>query len=90
LHPWRTYEFRGRDCHENPFVDFGFVEVKGADLGLSSHMLQETLWVDSASCVIPTFKRYYEAQGISKLRYKVLWQDGRPVDLPFAEGWEEM
>jgi hypothetical protein len=90
LLPWRSYEFRGRDRHGNPFVDFGFVEVKGARLALSSHMLREVLWVNCASCVIPTFKRYYEAQGISKLRCKVLRQDGRPVDLPFAEGWEEM
>jgi len=90
LNPWRTYEFRGRDRNDTPFVDFGCVEVKETGLALSSHMLREASWVNSVSCVIPTFKRYYEAQGVSKLRSMLLWQDGRPVDLPFAEGWEEL
>jgi hypothetical protein len=87
---WRTFEFRGRDHNDNPFVDFGFVEVNEERLALSSHMLREPLWVDSAPQIMPTFKRYYEAQGFSKLRYKVLWQEGAPVDTPFDEGWEEL
>ena len=36
---WRTFEFRGRDPNDNPFVDFGFVEVEEERLALSSHML---------------------------------------------------
>jgi hypothetical protein len=40
--------------------------------------------------VIPTFKRYYEAQGFSNLRYKVLWKEDGPIDVPFDEGWQEM
>jgi hypothetical protein len=87
---WRKFEFRGRDPNDNPFVDFGFVEVEDGRLALSSHMLREPLWVNHESRVIPTFKQYYEAKGFSKLRYKVLWQDGGPVDTPFEEGWEEM
>jgi hypothetical protein len=87
---WRTFEFRGRDPNNNPFVDFGFVEVEGARLALSSHMLQEPLIVDSESQVASTFKRYYEAQGFSNLRYKVLWREGAPVDAPFEEGWEDL
>jgi hypothetical protein len=84
------FEFRGRDPNHNPFVDFGFVEVKEARLALSSHMLREPLWVDCQQHVIPTFKRYYETQGFSNLRYKVLWREGGPVDAPFDDGWEEM
>jgi hypothetical protein len=90
MHLWRTFEFRGRDFNGNPFVDFGFVEVGEQRLALTSHMLQQPLWVDSAPHVLPTFKRYYEALGFSKLRYKVLWQKGGPVDVPFAEGWEDL
>jgi hypothetical protein len=90
MNPWRTFEFRGRDPNDNPFVDVGFVEVKGERLALSSHMLREPLWADSEQRVMPTFKRYYEAQGFSKLRYKVLWREGAPVDAPFDEGWEDM
>lgn len=90
MNVWRTYEVRGRDPNDNPFVDFGFVEVKEERLALSSHMLRQPLWVDSASQVVPTYKFYYEAQGFSKLRYKILWQEGGPVDTPVDEGWEEM
>jgi hypothetical protein len=86
----RTIEFRGRDPYDNPFVDFGFVERQGEQLALSSHMLREPLRVDSEPQVMAAFKRYYEAQGFSKLRYKMLWQEGVPVDTPFDEGWEDM
>jgi hypothetical protein len=88
--PWRTFEFRGRDLNDNPFVDFGFVEVEERRLALSSHLLREPLWVEDGTQVMPTFKRYYEAQGFSKLRFKVLRQDGEPVDAPFEEGWEDL
>jgi hypothetical protein len=87
---WRTFEFRGRDRNRNPFVDFGFVEVEEQRLALTSHLLQQPLWVDAAPAVLPAFKRYYEARGVSNLRYKVLWQEGGPVDTPFAEGWEDL
>jgi hypothetical protein len=87
---WRKFEFRGRDPNHNLFVDFGFVEVGADRLTLSSHMLHEPLCADSEGQVIPTFKRYYEAKGFSNLRYKVLWRDGGPVDVPFDEGWQEM
>jgi hypothetical protein len=87
---WRRLEFRGRDPNHNPFVDFGFVTVEESRLALSSHLLREPLWVDSELLVIPAFKRYYEAQGFSKLRYKVLWTEKGPVDTPFDEGWQEM
>ncbi len=87
---WRTFEVRGRDPNDNPFVDFGFIEVEGERLALSSHMLREPLRVDGEPQVMPTFKRYYEAQGFSKLRYKVLRNEGGPVDTPFGEGWEDM
>ena len=90
MHIWRRFEFRGRDPNRNPFVDFGFVEAKNERLALSSHMLRDPLWVDSEALVIPTFKRYYEAKGFSNLRYKVLWNEGRPVDVPFDEGWQDM
>ena len=90
MNMWRKFEFRGRDPNDNPFVDFGFVESKEARLVLSSHMLSVPLWADNEFQVIPTFKCYYEAQGFSNLRYKVLWQDGEPVDVPFDEGWREM
>jgi len=84
MHLWRTFEFRGRDLNGNPFVDFGFVEVKEQRLALTSHMLHQPLWVDGTPDVVPTFKRYYEAQGVSKLRCKVLWQEGGTVDVPFC------
>jgi hypothetical protein len=87
---WRKFEFRGRDPNQNPFVDFGFVESEEGRWALSSHMLREPLWVGCEKHVIPTFKRYYEAQGFSQLRYKVLWREGGPVDPPLVEGWEEM
>ena len=90
MNMWRKFEFRGRDPNCNPFVDFGFVEIRESRLALSSHMLREPLWVDSEPHVIVTFKRYYEAQGFSNLRYKVLWQEGAPIDTPFDEGWQEM
>ena len=87
---WRAFEFRGRDANNNPFVDFGFVVIEGAHLALSSHLLREPLLVDSEWEVTSTFKRYYEAQGFAKLRYKVLWREGAPVDAPFEEGWEDL
>ena len=87
---WRTIEFRGSDPYDNPFVDFGFVKLEGERLALSSHMLREPLWVDGEQQVMATFKCYYQAQGCSKLRYKILWQEGVPIDTPFAEGWEDM
>jgi len=87
---WRKFEFRGCDPNHNPFVDFGFVEVREERLALSSHMLREPLWVDSELYVISTFKRYYAEKGFSSLRYKVLWKEGGPVDVPFDEGWQEM
>jgi hypothetical protein len=87
---WRKFEFRGRDPHQNPFVDFGFVVVDEGRLLLSSHMLRQPLRVDCQERVIPAFKRYYAAQGFSQLRYKVLWNEGGPVDTPSAQGWEEM
>jgi hypothetical protein len=87
---WRTFEFRGRDPSDNPFVDFGFVEVKDGQLGVSSHMLRQQTWVDCEQRIIPTFRRYYEARGFSQLRYKVLWTAGGPVDTPVDEGWEDM
>jgi hypothetical protein len=87
---WRKFEFRGRDANGNPFVDFGFVDVAGERLALSSHMLREPLWVDGEDRVIAAFKGYYEGQGFSNLRYKVLWREGGPVDTPFAEGWQDI
>ena len=87
---WRKLEFRGRDANRNPFVDFAFIEVEGERWGLTSHMLREPLWVDSKDRIMPTFKRYYEGQGVSNLRYKVLWQEGGPVDTPFEEGWQDI
>ena len=90
MHLWRTIEIRGRDPNLNPFVDFGFVEIDGDRLALSSHMLHGPLWVDSEPQAMLTFKRYYEAQGFSMLRYKVLWREGGPVDTPFDEGWEDL
>jgi hypothetical protein len=87
---WRTFEFRGHDLHDNPFVDFGFAEKIGGRLALSSHLLRQPLWVDSEHLVLPCFKHYYEAQGVSQLRSKVLWKSGRPVDSAFEEGWQAM
>ena len=84
---WRKLEFRGRDVNGNPFVDFGFVEVVGEQLLLSSHLLREPLWVDGEDRVIPAFKHFYAGRGFSHLRYKVLWENGSPVDTPFHEGW---
>jgi hypothetical protein len=85
---WRKFEFRGRDPHDNPFVDFGFVEVDEMRFGLTSHMLRQPLWVGSVHEVLPSFKRYYEARGFTNLRYKVLWDETGPVDTPFEAGWE--
>jgi hypothetical protein len=90
MHIWRKFEFRGRDPNQNPFVDFGFVEVNEERLALTSHMLREPIWVDNELHIIPTFKRYYEAKGFSNLRHKLLWTEGRPIDTPFDEGWQEM
>ena len=87
---WRTFEFRGRDPNDNPFVDFGFVEVEGGRLALSSHMLREPLWVDSEAAVLSCFQQYYEGRGFTHLRYKVLWDDNGPVDTPFEEGWANL
>lgn len=87
---WRKYEFRGRDANGNPFVDFGFVVSDGARLALSSHLLRDPLWVDAAEQVIPTFKGYFEGQRFARLRYKVLWEGGGPVDTPWDEGWQDM
>jgi hypothetical protein len=87
---WRKFEFRGRDINENPFVDFGFVVIGAGRWGLTSHMLREALWVDAEDDVIPAFKRYYEGQGFSKLRCKVLWDNGGPLDTPSEVGWQNM
>jgi hypothetical protein len=87
---WRKFEFRGRDVNGNPFVDFGFVEVAGEQLILTSHLLREPLRVDGEACVMPAFKHSYEGRGFSSLRYKILWQDGGPVDTPFHEGWQDI
>jgi hypothetical protein len=87
---WRKFEFRGRDANHNPFVDFGFVEVEGDRLALTSHMLRDPLWVAGEGDVIPAFKRYYEGEGFSDLRYKTLWAEEGPVDTPFEEGWQDM
>jgi hypothetical protein len=87
---WRSFEFRGRDRHGNAFVDFGFVAVEEQRLALTSHMLRQPLWVGDPEQVLPTFKNYYEAAGFAQLRYKILWQEGSPVDTPFAEGWEDL
>jgi hypothetical protein len=87
---WRKFEFRGRDLHQNPFVDFGFVIVEAGYFLLSSHLLREPRRVDGQRQVIPTFKRNYEERGFSQLRYKVLWNEEGPVDTPSAQGWEDM
>jgi hypothetical protein len=87
---WRKFEFRGRDPHDNPFLDFGFVESDGTQYALTSHMLREPLWTDGAPRVLPTFKAYFESRGFTHLRYKVLWADDGPVDTPFEEGWEHL
>jgi hypothetical protein len=84
---WRKLEFRGRDVNGNPFVDFGFVEVAGGQLILTSHLLREPLRVGGEEHVVPAFKHFYAEQGFSNLRYKVLWESGGPVDTPFHEGW---
>jgi hypothetical protein len=84
---WRKLEFRGRDANGNPFVDFGFIEVAGEQLILTSHLLREPLRVNGEECVIPAFKHFYAGWGVSNLRYKVLWEKGGPVDTPFHEGW---
>ena len=84
---WRKFEFRGRDANGNPFVDFGFVESVGEQLLLSSHLLREPLRVDGEDRVMPAFKHFYAGRGFSNLRYKVLWENGGPVDTPFHEGW---
>jgi hypothetical protein len=76
MHLWRTYEFPGLGPTHDPFVDFGSVEEEGTRLALSNHVLRHPLRVDGAPQVMPTFKRYDEAQGISKRRYKVLWHGG--------------
>ncbi len=87
---WRKFEFRGRDLHQNPFVDFGFVMVEAGYFLLSSHLLREPRRVDGQEQVIPAFKRYYEERGFSQLRYKILWTEEGPVDTPSAQGWEDM
>ncbi len=87
---WRKFEFRGRDANHNPFVDFGFVDVDGDRLALTSHMLREPLWVDHEAVVLSRFKQYYEARGFTHLRYKVLWDENGPVDTPFEEGWANL
>jgi len=87
---WGKFEFRGRDPHDNPVVDFGFVEVDGGRFGLTSHMLRQPSWVGSADEVLPSFKRYYQARGFTNLRYKVLWDESGPVDTPFEEGWKSL
>jgi hypothetical protein len=86
---WRKLEFRGRDPLGNPFVDFGFVEAEGRRFALTSHLLREPLWVESEEAILPRFKQYFEAQGFTDLRCKVLWDDG-PVDSPFAAGWASL
>ncbi|HSF30157.1 MAG TPA: hypothetical protein VLK82_06755 [Candidatus Tectomicrobia bacterium] len=87
---WRTFEFRGRDPNDNPFVDFGFAEVDAGRLALSSHMLRTPLWVEDEADVLRRFKEYYERCGFTRLRYKVLWQENGPVDTPFKEGWQHL
>jgi hypothetical protein len=87
---WRTFEFRGRDPNDNPFVDFGFVEVEGGRVALSSHMLREPLWIEDQDQILPRFKQYFEAQGFTQLRYKILWDDNGPVDTPFEVGWASL
>jgi hypothetical protein len=87
---WRTFEFRGRDPNDNPFLDFGFVETDGGRYALTSHLLREPMWVDEARHVLPAFKAYFEGQGFTHLRSKVLWGDDGPVDTPFEEGWEHL
>jgi hypothetical protein len=90
MHIWRKLEFRGRDRHGNPFVDFGLVEVEHGRFALTSHVLRQPLWVESAAAILPQFKRYFEAQGFARLRYKVLWDEAGPLDTPFEEGWQDL
>lgn len=87
---WRKLEFRGRDVNGNPCVDFGFVEVDGEQLILTSHLLREPLRVEGEECVMSAFKHFYAGRGFSHLRYKVLWEDGSPLDTPFHEGWQDI
>ena len=87
---WRKFEFRGRDVNDNPFVDFGFVAIDRARSALTSHLLREPLWVQAQDEVIPAFKGYYEGLGFSKLRYKILWDEGGPLDTPSDTGWQDM
>jgi hypothetical protein len=65
-------EFRRLEPNHNPLVDFGLVEEEETRLALSSHMLHQPLWVNGAPQAVPTLKPYFEAQGFSKRRYKVL------------------
>lgn len=90
MHIWQKFEFRGRDPNHNPFVDFGFVAVEGAQFALTSHMLREPLRVEGEDRVLPTFTEYYKGKGFSSLRYKVLWDEDGPVDTPFEEGWQSL
>ena len=53
---WQKFEFRERDPNDNPFVDFGFVEVEGSRFALTSHMLREPLWAEDEDMVLPAFK----------------------------------
>lgn len=90
MHIWRKFEFRGRDPQGNPCVEFGFVELEGSQFALTSHMLREPLQIDAEARVLPAFKRYYESQGFTYLRHKVLWDEHGPLDTPFEEGWVDL
>ncbi len=87
---WRKLESRGRDVNDNPFVDFGFVAIERAQLSLTSHLLRQALWVEAQDEGIPAFKGYYEGLGFSMLRYKILWDDGGPLDTASDVGWQDL
>jgi hypothetical protein len=87
MYIWRKLEFRGRDPQDNPCVDFGFIALDGDHFVLTSHLIRDPLWVNSAEAVLAEFQRVYQARGFTHLRYKILWAEGQPVDTAFEEGW---
>jgi len=76
----KKYEIRGLDRNQNPFADFGFVEQADAHYLFSSYIVKTPLDILGEGEIIPTFQHRYEEEGFSKIRYKVIWENGTSTE----------
>ncbi|MBI4640681.1 MAG: hypothetical protein HY731_08305 [Candidatus Tectomicrobia bacterium] len=76
----KKYEIRGLDKNQNPFADFGFAEQTDDHYLFSSYIVKAPLHISKEGEIVQTFQQRYEEEGFSKIRYKVIWENGTPVE----------